>query len=170
MDERTGGVTTEAVGEGEKNGAHSPSDVDPDVAARNLEEKADAIRDHLGDLVGELDRRRHRATPIAITAVVVAIAAGLVIGGAVMHRRRRLASSRLRNMASGWLGNVVPKSARKSVERLARSKNKAVAQPPSATNRILVAAGGTLASVLIRHFAQRLLSVGPPPGRPRTAT
>ncbi|HEY2901361.1 MAG TPA: hypothetical protein VGL59_12345 [Polyangia bacterium] len=65
----------------------APSNSTPE----QLEQNVDAIRDDLGDLVGELDRRRHRATrPLLIGAAVIG---GLLIAGGVAFfirdRRRR---------------------------------------------------------------------------------
>lgn len=140
---------------------------DSEATARNLEEKADAIRDDLGELVGELDRRRHRAVkPIGIAAVALV---GVVVGSVVFFqiRRRRTATVafplRLPGLARA-AGRIVAQKRERSRRPPAMQKKQ-----PSATNRILVAAGATLASVLTRYVAQRLLSVGSGPGRPRTS-
>jgi hypothetical protein len=59
---------------------------DPEQQAEQLDAKVEAIRDDLGDLVGELDRRRHRAMkPLAIGAIVLAIG----VGGFMLWRMLR---------------------------------------------------------------------------------
>jgi hypothetical protein len=70
-------------------------------AADRLEAKADAIRDGLDDLVGELDHRRRELAPRLRLLKPVAIAAGVVIAGTAVarvwrnaRRRRRLAPVR----------------------------------------------------------------------------
>jgi hypothetical protein len=63
-------------------------DLSPEAQARDLEQEVDAIRDELGGLVGELDRRRHRAgKPALLGAAALAIGAA-ALAGIVMWRRR----------------------------------------------------------------------------------
>jgi hypothetical protein len=65
-------------------------DVDPEAQARDLEQEVDAIRDELGDLVGELDRRRHRAAkPVMLGAAAVAASAGALAGFLLWRRHAR---------------------------------------------------------------------------------
>jgi len=55
-----------------------------------LEKRVDAIRDDLGRLVTELDRRRHRAAkPIALSALALAALVVLGLGGLVVWRFTR---------------------------------------------------------------------------------
>jgi hypothetical protein len=112
---------------------------DPDKAVTELEQKADALREELGDLVGELDKRRHRA----IKPVVVAAAAfGLVcVAGFVVWRVRRQ-PKRIENL-------------RKALQRAAEG-----GEPPKGApgKRILGAAGAAIASVVVRKLAQEILS------------
>jgi hypothetical protein len=61
-----------------------------DGVAEALEKRVETIRDHLGLLVSELDRRRHRAgKPIAVAAVAVAALVMLGLGGLIVWRLTR---------------------------------------------------------------------------------
>ena len=75
MDKRTDGLVE----------TNEPS---AEAQARDLEQEVDAIRDELGGLVGELDRRRHRAAkPAMLGAAALAVGAA-AFAGIVMWRRR----------------------------------------------------------------------------------
>jgi len=75
MDQRTDGVV-------------ETKEISPEAQARDLEQEVDAIRDELGGLVGELDRRRHRAgKPLMLGAAALAVGAA-AFAGIVMWRRR----------------------------------------------------------------------------------
>jgi hypothetical protein len=123
----------------------SPSDEtgaekDPDEAVTELEQKADALREELGDLVGELDKRRHRAVK---PAVVVAAALGFFcVAGLVMWRVRRRQPTRIANL-------------RKALQRAAEGDEPTKGAPGK---RILGAAGAAFASVLVKKLAQKVLS------------
>jgi hypothetical protein len=79
--EPTNGATADVV-----------ADEDPEREAERLDAKVEAIRDDLGELVGELDRRRHRAAkPLAIAAVVVAVGVGGFILWRVIRSRQAVA-------------------------------------------------------------------------------
>ena len=80
MDQRTDGVV-------------ATSDLGAEAQARDLEQEVDAIRDELGGLVGELDRRRHRAgKPALLGAAALAVGAA-AFAGVVMWRRRARANT-----------------------------------------------------------------------------
>jgi hypothetical protein len=80
------------------NGVRETDDISPEAQARDLEQEVDAIRDELGGLVGELDRRRHRAgKPAMLGALAVAVGAAAV-AGIVLWRRRAKS-----NTATGFL-------------------------------------------------------------------
>jgi hypothetical protein len=65
---------------------------DPERRADQLDAKVEAIRDDLGELVGELDRRRHRAAkPLAVAAIVVALGIGGFILWRVIRSREAVA-------------------------------------------------------------------------------
>lgn len=59
-----------------------------------LEQEVDAIRDELGELVGELDRRRHRATKPLLIGTAAVAAAAVAFTGLVMWRRHAAARAR----------------------------------------------------------------------------
>jgi hypothetical protein len=63
----------------------------------DLEQEVDAIRDDLGELVGELDRRRHRATKPVLIGTAAVAATALAFTGLVMWRRH--VASRTRHPA-----------------------------------------------------------------------
>ena len=80
MDQRTDGLVATDTSK--------PEDVN------GLEQEVDAIRDELGELVGELDRRRHRATKPALIGTAAIAAAAVAVAGLVMWRRHVAARSR----------------------------------------------------------------------------
>jgi len=95
MDEGANGVN-ERAGAGATDAATSRTgserDQSPESAANpeELEARVDSIRDNLGELVAELDRRRHRAVkPLVIGAIA---AVGLTVGGVLLWRRGRKSS------------------------------------------------------------------------------
>jgi hypothetical protein len=55
--------------------------------AEHLQAEVEAARDDLGDLVGELDRRRHRAAKPLVVGAIAVLAVGL--GGYLWWRARR---------------------------------------------------------------------------------
>ena len=75
MDQRTNGVEAAA------------KDIDPEAQARDLEQEVDAIRDELGDLVGELDRRRHRAAKPVMLGAAAAAASATALAAFLLWRR-----------------------------------------------------------------------------------
>ncbi len=118
-------------------GADGKTPIDAAEKGAQLEHDIEAIRDNLGGLVGELDRRRHRvfniraqlrdhAIPLAIGMVTLA---GLLAGGVAVVRARRRPTltkraSRLRQAAWGALGAALFRNgmatvlARRLAERL----------------------------------------------------
>jgi len=87
------------------NTAHAP-EADP----RALEREIEQIRDEMGVLIGELDRRRHEITDVKLqaqrhpVAAGVAVAAGalavwLVVGGIVRALRPEPAAERAQKLA-----------------------------------------------------------------------
>lgn len=137
MDKREAGV-------GEPEAAEDPARL-----ADELERRIEVIRDDLGGLVGELDRRRHRVgKPLAIGAAALAAVA---VGGIVLWQLRR----RRRRHSLGYkLGQTIG-ALRRAIthpDRVAPRK-----QEPSVPRKVLAAAAASVASVLARRWAVRLL-------------
>jgi hypothetical protein len=125
----------------------------------------DVLRNELGGLVAELDRRRHEALdlglqvrrhPIAVAAV--ATAAALVLGGAlalIVHtrRERRRPSTRARET-------------RRALARLFDHPSR-VAAEPSIPNKVATAVAIALATAVAKRLLERKL---PAPERKAKAT
>ena len=129
----------------------------PEAQAQELANEMGAIRGRLDGLVGELDHRRHDAFDVkrqlrqhwGVLLLLGATAVGVVAGAAVLRARRdrRVAAAALAKARGlrGALGRIFDHPER-------------VAQPsPSVPRKIAAAGGGTLASVLARRLAQRLV-------------
>ena len=118
--------------------------------------EVEAIRGDLGDLVGELGRRRHdafdvrrqlRRHPVFVVSVAVAclglVGAGVAFGLGRRRRRRSLVGRVVRLRRALARGAVHP-------ERIAREA--------TLGRKIAGAGGSAIASVLARRVATRLLS------------
>lgn len=127
----------------------------------------ETLRGELGDLVAELDRRRHEALDLRLqlrrhpmAAAVAATGAALLVGGAVayaVHRRRQRQelSTRAREL-------------RRAVRAIVHDPYH-VAKDTSLTRKLVAAAGTTLVTLLARRLFERFV---PPPEQvrpPRTA-
>jgi len=145
MDKRTAGVNEER---------NKPTD--PAVEAERLEEKVEAIRDNLGGLVGELDRRRHRLTVAGKRALPyvagVAGTAALGITGALIWRRRNRPSRARRMLAA--------------LRRISAHPDRVGKSEPSVIRKILAASGAAAASMLIRRLMERPAATGTASARP----
>jgi len=131
--------------------------------SHELEGEISALRDEIGDLVGELDRRRRnlfdvraqlRAHPVAVSIAGLTVAA--LLGGAVallVHnaRRKQRRSYKARQLRVA-LGRVM-----QHPERVGRGE-----PPPS--EKILAAIGTTAAALLVRRALER--AVPSPRARP----
>jgi len=130
-----------------KDGVAPHDGTSPRRAAGELEAEVDAIRVDLGALVGELDRRRHRArTPLLIAATTAALAAlGL---GTLFYVRRR---PRWRHRPNELLA---------ALRRAAAHPERVVprSQEPSLAKKVLVSAAASAASVIARRAAGRLFA------------
>ena len=131
----------------------------PGVRADELEREVEVLREDLGDLVGELDQRRHdafdvrrqvRRHPVFVTVAAVACL-GLVAGGialAVRRRRRRL--------------SLAGRAARlgRALSHMAHHAEQSEREDPKlGLARKIAAAGGTAAaSALARRLATGLFS------------
>jgi hypothetical protein len=141
MGQRTDGVT--------------PPDGEPG-ASRRIASEIHTLRNEIGDLVGELDRRRREALdlraqlrrhPLAASLVGLGLAA--VLGGAVAllvygSRRKQRRTYKARQL------RVALNQMMKYPERVARG-----APPPS--EKILVALGTAVASLLVKRAFARAM-------------
>ena len=128
----------------------------PEAQAQGVANEMVAIRGRLDDLVGELDHRRHDAFDVkrqlrqhwGVVLLLGAAAVGVVAGAAALRARRdrRVAAALAKARGlRGALGRIFDHPER-------------VAQPaPSVPRKVAAAGGGTLASVLARRLAQRLV-------------
>lgn len=120
-----------------------------------IEGRIGLLRHELGELVAELDRRRHEATDIRLqvkrhpmiagaAAVTVAAAVGGIIAFAIWNARRR--------------ERPVEKArrARRAVQRLMDDPEN-MAREPSITEKILAAAGTAAASLLVKRAFERAM-------------
>lgn len=136
-------------------------DGSPEHAVRRVSGEIDALRNDLGNLVAELDRRRHemfdlglqaRRHPVAIA--VAAAAAALVAGGLIAvairaRRRRRSPAARARE-------------ARRALARLLDHPQR-VAAEPSVGRKIGLAVGTVVATTLARRLLERTPRPAPKP-------
>jgi hypothetical protein len=122
----------------------------------------DTLRGELGNLVAELDRRRHEALDIGlqlrrhpVAVAVVATSAALLVGGAIAlivrtrHERRR-PTARVRE-------------ARRALGRLLEDPYH-VAREPSMGTRILGAAATAAGAALARRVVNRVVHPAPSRG------
>jgi len=142
MDERTGRV-------GVSHDGHPAQSASPDEAVRKLGAEIAAVREELGGLVAELDRRRHemldlklqaRRHAVGLTvsaASVLGAAAGVVWIGAWRARRRgRLLSRAVR--------------LRDAVERMIDRPDRVAAEQPVPGKIITAAATAAVATIINR--------------------
>jgi hypothetical protein len=137
MDKGTAGV---------KENRNNPAD--PAAEAERLEERVEAIRDNLGGLVSELDRRRQRLTAAGKRALPyaagVAGAIGLAVTGALIWRR----------LNRPWrAGRLLA-----ALRRISAHPDRIGKSQPSVMRTILAAAGAAGASLLVRRLIERLAS------------
>jgi hypothetical protein len=123
---------------------------------RRLEEDIQNIRGNLGGLLGELDHRRHEAFDVRVQlrrhGLLIGLGlfamAGVVTSAVLIHRersrRRRSLPVRLRGL-------------RQALRRMAAEPERVVESQPRVRNRILVAAGTAVASVMGRRLAERIV-------------
>ncbi len=130
-----------------------PSDGSPGASHR-IEKELSTLREEIGDLVGELDRRRRelfdvrlqlRRHPLAVPLAGLAVA--VVLGGAVAllvrnERRKRRPSHKVRQLRRA-VGRMVAHP-----ERIGRG------EPPPA-EKILAAIGTAAATLLVRRALER---------------
>ena len=121
----------------------------PARKADRLEEQVEVIRGDLGELVSELERRRRRVgKPLVVAAAVTTALAALAAGALLLRKRRRQRRSRLR-------ARSLAAALRRSLahpERVAPKK-----EGRSIAMKIALSAAASVASVVARRTAQRLL-------------
>jgi len=122
-----------------------------------LEREVDRIRSNIGELVRELNRRRHEAFDLRLqlrhhagrvvlagATVVVLIAGGIALALARLRRRR---SIRVR------VGRL-----REALRRIAAHPEHLGERGPSVSRKVAAAGGSAIASVLGKRLAKRLVS------------
>jgi hypothetical protein len=133
---------------------------DGDASPRLIEGRIETLRHELGNLVSELDRRRHEAFdlrlqasrhPVALAVAGVAVAAVVGMGIAAIawrrgQREKPLEKARRAGRAFGRLMS--------DPEHLARE--------PGVGEKILAAAGAAAASLLVKRVLEQMV---PPPPR-----
>jgi hypothetical protein len=134
--------TEEAMKWNDSDRGEAPSRVEPE----QLELRVDAIRNDLGGLIGELDRRRHRVGKPLIAAAATTAGCALGLGTFLIVRRRRARSHRSRGIVEALRRAVA------HPERVAPPSREPLAR------KILTAAAASVASVAARRAAQRLLA------------
>lgn len=133
-----------------------------DKRSDELELEIEEIRDNIGDLVSELDHRRHdffrlrslvsqHGLSLALGALTLG---GLAAGGVLLGRRRR----RIRRSLPLRVVRI-----RQALGRLIDHPERQSPPPQSVGLKILAAAGAAAASVLARRLMQRLLDESHPP-------
>ncbi len=123
----------------------------------NLERDVDQIRTNLGELVGELNQRRHDAFDLRLqfrrhtgrmilvgAAMLAMVAGGIVLAVARLRHRRSL------RYRAGRLGQGLRRA-------LAHPENLAERRP-SVPRKIAAAGGSALATAMGKRLARRLVS------------
>jgi hypothetical protein len=123
---------------------------DGEASPGRLEGNVESLRSDLGDLIAELDRRRHEAFDVKAqlrkhpTALAVAgVAAAAIVGGIVawtVHARHE--REKPLNKA---------RRARRAVQRLMQDPEH-MAREPSVGEKVLAAAGTAAASLLVKRM------------------
>ena len=122
--------------------------------ARQIEQEITTLRGEIGDLVGELDRRRREAFdlrlqarrhPVAVSVAGLALAA--LLGGSIALLLRGARRRQRRSYKARQLGLALGRIAR-DPERVARGE-------PPPFQRILTAAGTAAATILVKRALAR---------------
>jgi hypothetical protein len=128
----------------QSSGEPERSTLEPEASAatktERLEDKVEAIRDDLGDLVGELDRRRHRAVKPLVVGTAAIFALG--IGGYVVWRLTRSRPSRLSRAA-------------RALRRATDHPERVATQLPNGAQKIIAAATSAVVAALARRATER---------------
>jgi hypothetical protein len=128
----------------------------------------DVLRDELGGLVSELDRRRHEALDLRlqmkrhpVLIATVATVAALLVGGALAlivrtAQQQRRPTARAREV-------------RRALSRLVEHPRR-VAAEPSITNKIVAAVGVAVATALAKRLLERTIPRAPAATRSHAAS
>ena len=125
-----------------------------DETVEALYERADDLRDYVGDLVDELEDRGHRAVRPLVIGAAAALVAAATAGGILLARRRHAPAATWRAREFG-----------RALGRLARHPEYVATPPPSVAKKILAAAAAALVSVALQRLARAFL----PPTQAGTA-
>lgn len=129
------------MGEGE-NGVSEPyRDPNEDKSAEQLEQKVELIREHLTDVVSELDYRRHEMMDVPGQLKKHAGLVAAIAGGATL-------------LAGGAVGLAIYRSRRAAGKKVTVVK---VKQYEGMFHRVLTAAAGAMVGVLVKTLAQKLM-------------
>ncbi len=121
-----------------------------DDAVGRVEGEVDTLRNELGGLVAELDRRWHEAVDVRlqvrrhpVLVATVATVAALLVGGAIALAVRRGRERRRPTVR-----------ARRALSRLLEHPDR-VAREPSFPNKVAAAVGVALATALAKRLVER---------------
>jgi hypothetical protein len=122
-----------------------------------LEDDVERIRNNIGELIRELNHRRHEAFDLklqfqqhAVRLVLVGAAAVAVVAGAIVFAFSRRRHRRTLRGRAGRFG--------KALRRLIEHPEKLGVRQPSVPRKVAAAGGSAMASVLGKRLAQRLVS------------
>jgi len=136
--------------------AEGPPRPSPDAEARRLEEKANALRENVDELVSELDRRRHRAirTYLRPTLIGVAIAgvAALATLAVLAWRSAGRRSSRTARKTGKKMARVGL-----ALRRAAAHPERVAADPAPSVGKHAATAAISLASLIAGRLIKRHL-------------
>jgi hypothetical protein len=122
-----------------------------------LERDVDRIRNNIGELIRELNYRRHEAFNLKLQfqrhaarvilagAAMVAVVAGAIALAVARRRRQRSIGARVTRL-------------RKALRRISAHPEQLAERQPSVSRKVAAAGGSAIASVLGRRLAKRLVS------------
>jgi hypothetical protein len=122
-----------------------------------LERDVDRIRNNIGELIRELNYRRHEAFDLKLQfqrhaarvilagAAMFAVVAGAIVLAVARRRRQRSIGARVTRL-------------RKALRRISAHPEQLAGGEPSVSRKVAAAGGGAIASVLGKRLAKRLVS------------
>jgi len=122
-----------------------------------LERDVDRIRSNIGELIRELNYRRHEAFDLKLQfqrhaarvilagAAMFAVVAGAIVFAVARRRRQRSIGARVTRL-------------RKALRRISAHPEQLAGPQPSVSRKVAAAGGGAIASVLGKRLAKRLVS------------